>query len=203
MALFLQRVQREGDVMRGQLRTVVETRLGSHREAIGELVGRNPHRFCGKAVHRVGLVVRARHQRIKTQLHALGALTLEDEGVERIEGLERLIVGPGRRDRGKQPSLRRVRIDVVEMVEVGRIFQIAEHRQPVRLGAVSGRGDAGAKLRGAERADAETEYVAAGQGGTREKSFKSVYLSWPLFRRRTTRAPEIRRRRISAADRDG
>ena len=140
----------------------MKTRLGPHREAVGELVGRNPHRLRRKPVHRVGFVVGARHQRIKGQLHALGAFALEDEGVERIERLEGLIVGAGRRDRRKQTALRRIRIDVVEMLEVGRVFQVAEHRHAVHLGAAIV-GGGGAKSAGAQRTDAETERVPTGE----------------------------------------
>ena len=52
---------------------------------------------------------------VKGQLHALRAFALEDEGVERIERLEGLIIGADRRDRRKQATLRRIRIDVVEI----------------------------------------------------------------------------------------
>ena len=150
MALFLQRGQREGDVMRSQLRAVMEPRLGTHREAIGQLVRRDLHRFRGEAVHRVRLVIGARHQRREGQVHALRALALQNVGVERIEGEKGLVVGAHRRDDRKQPALRRVDIDVVEMVEVGGIFQVAERRDAVSLGAASAAA-AAASCSGAQR----------------------------------------------------
>ena len=147
--------------MRGQLRAVVKARLGPHREAIGELVGRNLHRLRGEAIHRVRLVAGARHQRRKGQVHALRALALEDEGVERIEGEEGLIVGATDGIERKQPALRRIRIDVVEMLEVGGIFQVAEHRHAVRSRRRHRRPRRGRNQAGAQRADAEAEHVPA------------------------------------------
>ena len=101
MALGLQRGQREGGVMRGQFRAVVKPGLRPQRETIGQLVGRNLHRFGHQAVHRVGLVARARHQRREGQVHALRAFALQDKGVERVEGLVGLIVGSHRGNRRK------------------------------------------------------------------------------------------------------
>ena len=48
------------------------------------------------------------------------------------------------------------------MLKVGRVFQVAEHRQAVSLGADIGRLRA-AQQRRAQRADAETEHVPAGE----------------------------------------
>ncbi len=75
-----------------------------------------------------------------------------------VERLERLIVGAGRRDRRKQPALRRLRIDVIEMLEVSGVFQVAEHRHAVHLGAAIV-GGSGAQYAGAQRTVAETERV--------------------------------------------
>jgi hypothetical protein len=60
--------------------------------------------------------------------------TFEDEAVERIEGEKVLIEGPSCPDMGEHAALRGVWIDVVEMLEVGRIFEIAESRHAVALG---------------------------------------------------------------------
>ena len=128
MALGLQRGEREGGIMRGQLRAVMEPGLRPHRKTVGELVGRNLHRLGREAVQRVRFVAGPRHQRREGQVHALRAFTLQDEGIERIEGLIRLIVGFRRGNRREYPAFRRGWIDVVEMMKVGRIFQIAEHR---------------------------------------------------------------------------
>jgi hypothetical protein len=45
------------------------------------------------------------------------------------------------------------------MLEVGRIFQVAEHRHAVHLGAAIV-GGGGTKYAGAQRTDAETERVS-------------------------------------------
>ena len=162
MAPGLQRREREGGVMGGQLGAVVEPCLRSHRKPVGELVRRNLHRFRGKPVHRVGLVARARHQRCESEIHALRAFTPEDERVERVEGLKRLIVGFGRGNRRKGTAFRRGEIDVIEMMKVGRIFQIAEHRQPMNFAAGFHR-HRGPQPHGTERGNAEAEHMPAGK----------------------------------------
>ena len=91
MALGLQRVERERDVMRGDLRcrrgTAPPAASGNDRPARRA----KSARLCRQAIHRVRLVERPRHQRRERQLHALRAVALEDKGVERIEGLEGLL----------------------------------------------------------------------------------------------------------------
>src|SRR5436190_1591381 len=47
------------------------------------------------------------------------------------------------------------------MMEVGRVFQIAEHRHAVHLGAGLGGCCRGIEARRAQRAEAETEHVPA------------------------------------------
>ena len=171
VALFFQRGQREGDVMRRQFRAIVESRFGSHRKAVGELVGGNPHGFRRKAVHRVGFVVRASHQAHERHVHALRAFALQDVGVERIEGEEGLVVGANRWDQRKQSALRRGHIDVFEMMKIGRIFQIAEHRHSVGLGAAFlGRRRGRPEPSCAQRADAENEHMAAGERGCAKRT---------------------------------
>ncbi len=96
--LGLQRGQRKGGVVRGQFRAVVKPGLRPQRKTIGQFIGRNPHRFGDQAIHRVGFVVGARHQRRERHVHALCAFALQDIGVERIEGLVRLVIGANRRD---------------------------------------------------------------------------------------------------------
>ena len=140
MALLLQCRERERGVMRGQLRAVVKARFRPQRKAVGQLVRRNLHGFRDLAVHRVRLVARPRHQRRKGQFHAARAFAFQDEGVERVERIEGLVVEARRRDGRKQPALRRGHVHIVEMMEVGRVFQVAEHRQAVRLGAGLGGG---------------------------------------------------------------
>ena len=59
MALLLEEVEREGDVVRVMLAAVVEFRFRPHQEAIGQAVGRNAHRARRQPVHRIGLVAGA------------------------------------------------------------------------------------------------------------------------------------------------
>src|SRR5262249_36251954 len=103
------------------------------------------------------------HQRREGHIHALCALALEDVGVQRIEGEVGLVIGTDRGDQREGPALRRGRIDVVEMMELGGIFQIAEGRYAVRLGPALRRRGGGTKTRRAKRADAEPEHVLARQ----------------------------------------
>ena len=90
------------------------------------------------------------------------AIAFQNVGVQRIEGLERLIVGAHPRDRRKQPTLGRVDIDVIEVMKVARIFQIAKSRHPMRFGGALGCSHT-PETRCAQRPDAEAEYVPAGE----------------------------------------
>ena len=114
--------------MGGEPRAVVEFGLRPDEETIGEAVGRAPHFRGGEAVHGVGLVAAARHQRGEGQFHALRRVALEDVAVERIEGQKVLIVLPVRPDLRKRAALRRIGIDVTEVMKVGRVAEIAERR---------------------------------------------------------------------------
>ena len=98
------------------------------------------HGAGGEPVDRVGLVARACHQGRKGQRNALRAVALEDVAVERIERLESLVVLPVGTDLRKRAALGGVRIDVVEMREIRRIFEIAERRESVGLGIAAGFG---------------------------------------------------------------
>ncbi len=147
MALRLQDRQREGDVLRRQPRTVVKARLGTEQEAVGQLVGRDPHRPRDEAVLGIRLVGGAGHQAVEGHRHAGGAVALEGVDVERVEGVE-ILVAEGLLDLDDEgAALRRLRVDVVEMPEVRRVFEVAEARQAVALG-FSGEGGADARQPG-------------------------------------------------------
>ena len=79
-----------------------------------------------------------------------GAVALEDVAVERIEGLERLVVAAVRSDLRKHAAFGRVRIDVIEMGKSAGYCEIAEGRHAVALGVL--RGNVRRKFRGGERA---------------------------------------------------
>src|SRR5262245_54810552 len=137
VALVLENFQREGDVVGGERTAIVERDAGPHQETISESVGRYLHRARSEAVQRVGLILGARHQAREGELHTLRTVALKDEAVERVEGEKVLIEGPGCPDVGEHAALRGVWINVIEMLEVGRIFEIAEGRYPMALGVLA------------------------------------------------------------------
>src|ERR1700726_4054475 len=106
-------------------------RLPADEELIGQAVGRAPHFLGGKAVHGVRLVAGARQERGEGELHALRRVALEDVAVERVEGEKILVELPVRADLRKISTLRRIGIDVAEVMEVGRVGEIAERREAV------------------------------------------------------------------------
>jgi hypothetical protein len=134
VAFFLQRGEREHHVLRRELAAVVETRLRPQQKAVGQPVGRDAHRARRQPVHRVGLVLGTHHQTRECQLHALRGVAAQDVAVERIEGQRVLIVDRAGADLREHAALRRFRIDVIEVREIGRIFQVAERRYAVPLG---------------------------------------------------------------------
>ena len=89
--LLLQDVERERDVVRGQLAAVVEARLRAHEKRVGLPVRRGAHRARSQPIHRVRLVGRPHHERGERRVHADRPIALEDVGVERIEGQERAV----------------------------------------------------------------------------------------------------------------
>ena len=138
MTFLFQNIEREGDVVGGQPRAVVEFRLRADDELISEAVTGAAHLFGGEAVHGIRLVAAARHQRGEGQLHALRRVASKDVAVERVEGEEVLIELPVRPDLRKAAALRRVRIDIAEVMEVGRVGEVAERREAVQLDGVVG-----------------------------------------------------------------
>src|SRR5262245_12511480 len=137
MALVLKEFQRKADVKGGQLTSIVKRDAGPHQKTISESVGRYLHRARSEAVQRVGLILGARHQAREGELHSQSGIAPEDEAVERIEGEKVLIEGPSCPDVGEHAALRGVWINVIEMLEVGRIFEIAEGRYPMALGVLA------------------------------------------------------------------
>ncbi len=90
------------------------------------MVGRHLGALRDEPIDRIGLVLRARHQGVEHVLEPLGGVALQDEVVEAVER----DLAPGA-DHGKAPALGGIGIDVVEVLEVGRILQLAECREPV------------------------------------------------------------------------
>ena len=120
MALFLQHIQREGDVAGGHLRAVEEARLGSEAETVVELVGRDPDGLGEQTVDRIGLVAVGGHQGVEGGGHAGRAVALPGVDVEGVEGVEVLVAARAGDLQRQQAAGRRLRIDVGEMREVGR-----------------------------------------------------------------------------------
>ena len=123
LALLTQRVEGPDHVLRGYRRAVVETRLLAqrvqHRFAVRGQIGA----FGDEAVFAAGLVLGRQHQRVEGLAHAGRRDALDDIRVEAVEGA----------DRGEphRAAFRRARVGVVEMLEVGTVFEIAEQRQTV------------------------------------------------------------------------
>src|SRR5262249_59470466 len=126
MSLLLEEIKREGDVLRGEPRTVVEFGFRPDEKSVVQAVGRAAHLRGGKAVHRVGLIARAHHQGGEGELHALRRIAPEDIAVEGIEGEKILVELPRRPNLRESAALRRPRVDVTEMSKVRRVSEIAE-----------------------------------------------------------------------------
>ena len=136
--LLLEDFQREGNIVGGERAAVVELDARPHQETAGEPIRRYLHGARSQPVQGIGLVRSCRHQACEGELHALRAVALEDEAVERIESVEVLVERPARPDMGEHAALRRIRVDVIEMLEVRGIFEIAECRHAVAFGSELG-----------------------------------------------------------------
>jgi hypothetical protein len=84
---------------------------------------RNIDGRCDQAVHGIRLVGGADHQRVKQKVEALGGVAAQDIAVETVEGVDARGA-----DGGDAAASRRVRVDIVEVIEAGRILQLAEDR---------------------------------------------------------------------------
>ncbi|CAM5208316.1 hypothetical protein BTHI11S_03944 [Bosea thiooxidans] len=134
MALRLQDVHREGDVAGRHARAVMEARLGPQAEAIAQLVRGDRDALRQQAVERARLVAGAGHQAVEAGIHAGCAITLQNIGVERVEGVEALVAATALDLDGEQAALRCLRVHIGEMREVRRQSQFAEGGESVRFG---------------------------------------------------------------------
>ena len=126
--------------MRRKRRAIMELGLRPNEELIGEAVRRATDFFRGEAIHRVWLVAGAHHQRSKGELHALCRVTLENEGVERIEREEVLVVEAIGADLRERAAFGCVRVHIAKMREVRRIGEIAECGEAVGFDCLIGAG---------------------------------------------------------------
>ena len=114
------RKQAEGvaDILGGKLAAVRKSRLFAQSEGDTLAVGGDVGGLCDEPVDGIGLVIGARHERIEEELDILRRVALE----ERSHGIDPSALGG-------------IGIDVIEMGELGWIFEIAEGRNAVpRLG---------------------------------------------------------------------
>ncbi len=164
MTLFLEHVQREGDVRRRHLRAVEKTRFGSQPETVVELVGRDPDRLREQAVDRIRLIAVGGHQRVEGGRHAGRAIAFPGVDVEGVESVEVLVAARSGNLQRQQATRRRLGIHVGEMREVGRQREISKRRQAVNLhGIVGKRGERAADERRQHPARAGLKSRSAGQ----------------------------------------
>jgi hypothetical protein len=143
---------------------------GCKVRGVTDLFGDQPvvgHRF----------VERCHHQRVANRAGGGGEQTLEagDHLVEVVERAERC--------QAQRPAFRRLRIDVVEMLEAGRILGLARQRQtvsPLHPGALRARRRGGPQDRarpgryGRKRAGAKNRATGQTQGNLRKPSAEST-----------------------------
>ena len=123
MPLGLQGRQREHDIGSADFAAVVKGDARPQPEPVDQSIGGDGQLVGREQIDRIGLVKRARHQRGKGDAHAVGGIALDDIGVERIEG------GAARADQlREQSALGRIDIDVIEILKIRRVFQVAEGR---------------------------------------------------------------------------
>ena len=141
VALLLIRLEGVGDIGGSQRGPIVEPRLGSELEFECVPIVRNGHRFGQQTVERIGLVQRSHHQGVETHLNARRAVALRREAVQRVEGEGTLVEDPVGRRKVEQAALRRIRVHIVEVREIGWIFEIAEGRQSMQFRAARSLGE--------------------------------------------------------------
>ncbi len=124
-AVGLEGVEREDDVFRRHRLAVVPPGLGAQpvggrAEILGIADG-----FRQQPVFRGDFIHRRRRQRVVDLIEARGDRSLH-AGDRDIEVVER-----AQRDLPDRPAFRSVRIDIVEVLEIGRVLDVTEQRQPV------------------------------------------------------------------------
>jgi hypothetical protein len=120
LTLVDEHVEGENDVIGRHRGPVRERRLGAQVEDRPGTVHRILDRLGNQTVHRVRLVRGGDHEAVIEHSREARCRTSQDIGVHAVEGAERPC--------GKLSAFRGIRVDVVEMREVDRIFQIAEGR---------------------------------------------------------------------------
>ena len=122
-AVLLERLHREDHVTDRDRFAVVVARGGAQAERGVAEIARMRHRFRDQPVFGRHFVERGREQRIRDHAGAGGDRPFEP-GDDLVEIVER---AHGHESHGA--CLRRLRVDVIEMLEVRRVFELAEQRQ--------------------------------------------------------------------------
>ena len=82
--------------------------------------------FGDEAVFAAGLVFGRYRQGIEDLAYPRRRHPIDDKGVEGVEGADR--------EEAHRSALRRVRVDVIEMLKIRTVFQVAEQRHARRRG---------------------------------------------------------------------
>ena len=121
VAMRLQRLDGEHDVLGGDRRAVMPTGLGPKVEDFPGAIGADLDARRDQPIGRIGLIERALEQGLEDEaLEPLHGVTPENERIQRIVCALR-----GKADRA---ALGRLRVDIVEMGEIGPVFEIASRR---------------------------------------------------------------------------
>ena len=123
--LVLQELKREQHVVGGDRRAVGETRLRIEMEGDGAAVVRHLDRLRDEAIERERLIEAARHQALDDKVaDPVRRHAAHDQRIETVEGAESA--------HRQTTALGRIRIDVREMREAGRLFGAAIEGDAVR-----------------------------------------------------------------------
>ena len=126
MAVFLQRIESEHNVFCSERCAITKACLGPQKKRHRHLVVSEFSRLGHKAVNGVGLVVAADHQRVEQKADPFGGVAAQDEAIEMVEGVDRAC-----RHGRQAATLGGIRVHIVEMLELSRIFKLTECRQTV------------------------------------------------------------------------
>ena len=132
--MFLERIERENHVVRRHRLAVMPFCLRPQTIGDGGKILGMADRLGQRAVFGRNFVQRRRHQRFVDELDGCRDRAF-DAGNGDIEIVER----PDQ-DLAGNAALGRIRIDVIEALEAGRIFDVAEQRQRVAPDRLAGRG---------------------------------------------------------------
>ena len=126
MPLLLEDVEGENGVVRRDGGAIGKACFGSQAEGHRLAVGGHVRCLRNEAIGRVGFVRSPHHEAVIDEPQALGGIALQNEAVEAVEGLQRR-----RADGDDASALGGGWVDVLEVLEIGRILEVAERGQAV------------------------------------------------------------------------